>query len=98
MNARLINAAATITVLGSIYAGCSIAAAVSGCPPPVSGIVLVGVWWMVSGALYGGGVIALAVRRWWRRREVRHLNALQEEYQITYRIGSPPSHAAGRAA
>lgn len=92
----LVNNAVCVAVGGGIYGGCAEAAAVAGYPPPVSGVVVLGLLWTLGGAVNGAADAAMWARRVVRRvrhaREVAHRDALHEHYGIGYRVGSPPSH------
>lgn len=51
--------------------------------------------WFLADAVTGASA---QVREWSRRSEDRDVADAFEAYGIAYRAGSPPSHAAGRAA
>lgn len=103
--ARLIHGAVTAAIGAGAYAGCAVAAAVSGFPPPVSWVVVLGLLWVLAGAIDGAAEVGALARRvllrvwaWRRDREAVALAAAYEASGVIYRYGSPPTHAAGRAA
>jgi hypothetical protein len=102
LRAKAIDAACLLSVVAVCYAGLAVAVNVLDWPVPASGDVLLPLGWVAWKAGHGLDsvpVLVGAVRRWLRAREAHRTEALHEAYGITYRrIGSPPSHAAGRAA
>lgn len=100
LRAKAIDAALCLLVGAVMYAALAVAVNAMRWPVPASGDVLLPLGWVFWKAGHGLDslpVLVGAVRRWLRAREAFRVEALHEAYGITYRrIGSPPSHAAGR--
>lgn len=98
IRAKLIDTASVLLVVGLVYAALSVATSAFTMPVPISGDVLVLLGWVMWKTAHGldsiPGLVA-AVRRYRRDREAHAQDGVFADYGVVYRIGSPPSHAAG---
>jgi MFS family permease len=80
--AKLINAAVFLAIVAGMYLGCAVAAAVTGYPPPISGVLVLALGRIIYGAVDGAAVIVAGARARARAVSRRRRARALDDYQI----------------